>query len=125
MYIIHLNIMNYDNIKVEDLILDYFKERRTSDLAFVDYSVCDIIIKNILVSKDEIKQFFSYDDDTRLKIENQNLELVNVIDETENTCDENKNVFSSKSLSKNKHIWTLLANERVRLNNLLIDICNS
>ena len=117
--------MNYDNIKVEDLILDYFKKRRTSDLSFIHYSIYDIIIKNILVSKDEIKLLFSSDDDTRLQIEKQNLELVNVVDGVEQTCYENKNVFSSQSLSKNKHIWTLLANERIRLNNFLIDVCNS
>ena len=110
---------------VEDVILSYFKQKRNKDLPFIDYSVYDIIIKNILVSKDEIKQLFSYDDETRLQIESQNLELVNVIDGIEQTCDENKNVFSSKSLSKNKRIWTLLANERIRLNNILIDICNS
>ena len=51
MYNRHLNIMNYDDIKVEDLILDYFKERRTSDLPFIDFSIYDIIIKNILVLK--------------------------------------------------------------------------
>ena len=117
--------MNFDDVRVEDLILDYFKERRTSDLPFIDYSIYDIIIKNILVSKDEIKQLFSSDDDTRLQIEQQNLELVNVINGIEQTCDENRHVFSSKSLSENKHIWTLLANEIIRLNNLLIDICNS
>jgi len=116
--------MNYDDIKVEDLILDYFKERRTSDLPFIDFSIYDINIKHILVSKDEIKQLFPSDDETRLETENQHLELVNIIDGIEQTCDENKNVFSSKSLSKNKHIWTL-ANERIRLNNLLIDVCNS
>ena len=117
--------MDFDDVSVEYLVLDYFKERRTSDLPFIDYSIYDIIIKNILVSKEEIKQLFSYDDDTRLKIEKQNLELVNVIDGIEQTCDTYKNVFSSKSLSTNIHIWTLLANERIRLNNILIDICNS
>ena len=116
--------MNFDDVSVEYLVLDYFKKRRTSDLPFIDYSIYDIIIKNILVSKNEVKELFKCDDDTRLKIEKQNLELVNVLDGIEQTCDEYKNVFSSKSLSTNKHIWTLLANERIRLNNILIDICN-
>ena len=49
--------MNSGDIKVEDLILDYFKERRTSDLPFIDFSIYDIIIKNILVSKDDLKHF--------------------------------------------------------------------
>ena len=112
---------------MEDLILDYFKERRTSDLPFIDFSIYDIIIKHILVSKDKIKQLFPSDDETRLETKKHHLELVNIIDGIEQTCDhsdENKNVFSSKSLSKNKHIWTL-ANERIRLNNLLKDVCNS
>ena len=103
--------MNYDDTKVEDLILEYFKERRTSDLPFIDFSIYDIIIKNILVSTDEIKQLFPSDDETRLEMEKQNLELVKIINGIEQTCDENNNLFSSKSLSQNKHIWTLLVKE--------------
>ena len=50
--------MNFDDLSVEYLVLDYFKKRRNSDLPFIDYSIYDIIIKNILVSKDEINNCF-------------------------------------------------------------------
>ena len=72
----------------EKVILDYFIQKRgkKDDTNFIDYSIYDIIIKNILITKDEVKEFFKSDDDTRIKIEEQNLELVNIKDKIDETC---------------------------------------
>ena len=67
---------------IEKVILDYLTKKRdeNEDVEFIDYSIYDIIIKNILITKDEVKELFKSNDDTRIKIEEQNLELVNIKD---------------------------------------------
>ena len=73
---------------IEKVILDYFIKKRdeNEDVEFIDYSIYDIIIKNILITKDEVKELFKSNDDTRIKMEEQNLELVNIKDKIDDTC---------------------------------------
>ena len=73
---------------IEKVILDYFYKKRDNDddINFIDYSIYDIIIKNILITKDEVKELFKCDDDTRIEVEKQNLELVNTKDKIDDTC---------------------------------------
>ena len=76
------------NMEIEKVILDYFYKKRDNDddINFIDYSIYDIIIKNILTTKDEVKELFKCDDDTRIEVEKQNLELVNTKDKIDDTC---------------------------------------
>ena len=62
---------------IEKVILDYFIKKRDKDdnVEFIDYSIYDIIIKNILITKDEVKELFKCDDNTRIKIEEQNFRI--------------------------------------------------
>ena len=73
---------------IEKVILDYFYKKRDNDddINFIDYSIYDIIIKNILITKDEVKELFKCDDDTRIEVEKQNLELVNTKEKIDDTC---------------------------------------
>ena len=111
---------------IEKVILDYFIKKRdeNEDVEFIDYSIYDIIIKNILITKDEVKELFKSNDDTRIKIEEQNLELVNIKDKIDDTCILYRNTFNINNLNDNNKLFTTLIYERIRLNNILIDICN-
>ena len=75
-------------MEIEKVILDYFYKNRDNDddINFIDYSIYDIFIKNILITKDEVKELFKCDDDTRIEVEKQNLELVNTKDKIDDTC---------------------------------------
>ena len=46
---------------IEKVILDYFIKKRgkKDDTNFIDYSIYDIIIKNILITKDEVKKLLN------------------------------------------------------------------
>ena len=64
---------------VQDVILSYFNQKRNKDLPFIDYSIYDIIIKNILSTKEDILKICSCDDDlkdtfkkTKFRIKNIN-----------------------------------------------------
>ena len=111
---------------IEKVILDYFIKKRdeNEDVEFIDYSIYDIIIKNILITKDEVKELFKSNDDTRIKIEEQNLELVNIKDKIDDTCILYRKTFNINNLNDNNKLFTTLIYERIRLNNILIDICN-
>ena len=111
---------------IEKVILDYFIKKRdeNEDVNFIDYSIYDIIIKNILTTKDEVKELFKCDDDTRIKVEKQNLELVNIKDKIDDTCIIYRKTFNINNLNDNNKLFTTLIYERIRLNNMLIDICN-
>ena len=111
---------------IEKVILDYFIKKRDEydDINFIDYSIYDIIIKNILITKDEVKELFKYDDNTRIEIEEQNLELVNIKDKIDDTCVIYRKTYDINNLTNNNKLYTTLINERIRLNNILIDICN-
>ena len=112
---------------IEKVILDYFIKKRdeNEDVEFIDYSIYDIIIKNILITKDEVKELFKSDDNTRIEIEEQNLELVNIKDEIDDTCIIYRKTYNINNLTNNNELYTSLINERIRLNNILIDFCNS
>ena len=112
---------------IEKVILDYFIKKRDEydDINFIDYSIYDIIIKNILITKDEVKELFKCDDDTRIEIEEQNLELVNIEDKIDDTCIIYRKTYDINNLNNNNELYTTLINERIRLNNILIDFCNS
>ena len=111
---------------IEKVILDYFIKKRDNDddINFIDYSIYDIIIKNILITKDEVKELFKCDDDTRIEIEEQNLELVNIKDRIDDTCVIYRKTYDINNLNNNNELYTTLINERIRLNNILIDFCN-
>ena len=110
---------------IEKVILDYFIKKRdeNDDNNFIDYSIYDIIIKNILITKDEVKELFKCDDDTRIKVEEENLELVNIKDKIDDTCVIYRKTYDINNLTNNNELYTTLINERIRLNNILIDIC--
>ena len=110
---------------IEKVILDYFIKKRdeNDDINFIDYSIYDIIIKNILITKDEVKELFKCDDDTRIKVEEENLELVNIKDKIDDTCVIYRKTYDMNNLTNNNELYTTLINERIRLNNILIDIC--
>ena len=112
---------------IEKVILDYFIKKRdeNDDVNFIDYSIYDIIIKNILITKDEVKELFKCDDDTRIKVEEENLELVNIKDKIDDTCVIYRKTYDINNLNNNNKLYTTLIYERIRLNNILIDICNS
>ena len=112
---------------IEKVILDYFIKKRDKDdnVEFIDYSIYAIIIKNILITKDEVKELFKCDDDTRIKVEEENLELVNIKDKIDDTCVIYRKTYDINDLNNNNELYTTLINERIRLNNILIDICNS
>ena len=112
---------------IEKVILDYFIKKRdeNEDVEFIDYSIYDIIIKNILITKDEVKELFKCDDDTRIKVEEENLELVNIKDKIDDTCVIYRKTYDINNLNNDNELYTTLINERIRLNNILIDFCNS
>ena len=111
---------------IEKVILDYFIKKRdeNDDINFIDYSIYDIIIKNILITKDEVKELLKCDDDTRIKVEEENLELVNIKDKIDDTCIIYRKTYDINNLNNNNELYTTLINERIRLNNILIDFCN-
>ena len=111
---------------IEKVILDYCIKKRgkKDDTNFIDYSIYDIIIKNILITKDEVKELFKSDDYTRIKVEEENLELVNIKDKIDDTCIIYRKTYNINNLNNNNELYTTLINERIRLNNILIDICN-
>ena len=41
------------------------------------------------------------------------------------TCEENTDLFAQQKLYLNREKFKLLADERIRLNNILIDVCYS
>ena len=110
---------------VEDVILSYFKLKRNKDLPFIDYSVYDIIIKNILSTKEDVLKICSYDDDLKDALKKQNLELKILMDKINQTCEENTDLFAKQKLYLNRERYQLLADERIKLNNNLINICYS
>ena len=83
-----------------------------------------LLLKIILITKDEVKELFKYDDNTRIEIEEQNLELVNIKDKIDDTCVIYRKTYDINNLTNNNKLYTTLINERIRLNNILIDICN-
>ena len=110
---------------IEKVILDCFRKKdEYDDINFIDYSIYDIIIKKKLITKDEVKELFKYDDNTRIEIEEQNLELVNIKDKIDDTCVKYRKTYDINNLTNNNKLYTTLINERIRLNNILIDICN-
>ena len=110
---------------VEDVILSYFKLKRNKDLPFIDYSVYDIIIKNILSTKEDVLKICSYDYDLKDALKKQNLELKILMDKINQTCEENTDLFAKQKLYLNRERYQLLADERIKLNNNLINICYS
>ena len=110
---------------VEDVILSYFKLKRNKDLPFIDYSVYEIIIKNILSTKEDVLKICSCDDDLKDALKKQNLELKILMDKINQTCEENTDLFSKQNLYLNRERYQLLADERIKLNNNLINICYS
>ena len=110
---------------VEDVVLSYFKQKRNKDLPFIDYSIYDIIIKNILSTKEDVLKTCSYYDDLKDALKNQNLELKILMDKINQTCEENTDLFSKQKLYLNRERYQLLADERIKLNNILIDVCYS
>ena len=110
---------------VEDVILSYFKQKRNNDLPFIDYSIYDIIIKNILSRKEDVLKICSYDDDLKDALNKQNLELKILMEKINQTCEENTDLFAKQNLYLNRNRYELLATERIKLNNTLIDVCYS
>ena len=110
---------------VEDVILSYFKQKRNKDLPFIDYSVYDIIIKNIISRKEDVLRICSYDDDLKDALNKQNLELNILMEKINQTCEENTDLFAKQNLYLNRERYQLLADERIKLNNTLIDVCYS
>ena len=110
---------------VEDVILSYFKQKRNKDLPFIDYSIYDIIIKYVLSTKEDVLKICSYDDDLKDALKNQNLELKILMEKINQTCEENTDLFAKQNLYLNRERYQLLADERIRLNNTLIDVCYS
>ena len=109
---------------IEKVILDYFIQKRDeNDFNFIDYSIYGIIIRNILITKDEVKELLKSDDNTRIEIEEQNLELVNIKDKIDDTCVICRKTYDINNLTNNNELYTTLTDERIRLNNILIDIC--
>ena len=110
---------------VEDVILSYFKQKRNKDLPFIDYSVYDIIIKNIISRKEDVLRICSYDDDLKDALKKQNLELKILMEKINQTCEENTDLFAKQNLYLNRKRYQLLADERIKLNDILIDVCYS
>jgi len=73
---------------IEKVILDYFIKKRDENetVEFIDYLIYNISIKYIFITKDEVKELFKCDDDTRIKVEEENLELLNIKDKINDTC---------------------------------------
>ena len=129
--------MVFDDFKVDDLLVDFFKgKQRIKDLNVYEYSICDIIIKRILTTKtdvkhcelpnelkeldltNDVKQSIRYlthpkDKYTKSNIEKENLELINELNEL------------GKIDSHFTHPFKVVIDERIRLNNILLDNCNS
>ena len=125
--------MVFDNFKVDELVLDFLKgKQRIKDLSFYEYSVYDIIIKNILTTRNDVKhcelpdelkeldlpndvkQSFRYlthpkDRYTKTNLEKENLELINELNELRKI----DNHFT--------HPFKVVIDERIRLNNVLIN----
>ena len=110
---------------VEDVILSYFNQKRNKDLPFIDYSIYDIIIKNILSTKEEVLKICSCDDDLKNALKKQNLELKILMEKINQTCEENTDLFAKQNLYLNRERYQLLADERIKLNNTLINVCYS
>ena len=128
--------MMFDNFNVDDLLVDFFKgKQRIKDLNVYKYSICNIIIKRILTTKNDVKhcklpdelkkldlpndfkQFIRYltypkDKYTKTNLEKENLELINELNEL------------GKIDSHFTHPFKVVIDERIRLNNVLIDICH-
>ena len=110
---------------VEDVILSYFNQKRNKDLPFIDYSIYDIIIKNILSTKEDVLKICSCDDDLKDALKKQNLELKILMEKINKTCEENTDLFAKQNLYLNRERYQLLADERITLNNTLINVCYS
>ena len=110
---------------VEDVILSYFNQKRNKDLPFIAYSIYDIIIKNILSTKEDVLKICSCDDDLKDALKKQNLELKILMDKINQTCEENTDLFAKQNLYLNRERYQLLADERIKLNNTLINVCYS
>ena len=110
---------------VQDVILSYFNQKRNKDLPFIDYSIYDIIIKNILSTKEDILKICSCDDDLKDTLKKQNLELKILMEKINKTCEENTYLFAKQNLYLNRERYQLLADERIKLNNTLINVCYS
>ena len=119
------NVEMEEKETVEEVILSYFKQKRNKDLPFIDYSVYDIIIKNILSTKEDVLKKCSYDDELKDGLKKQNLELKILMDKINQTCEENTDLFAQQKLYLNRERYQLLADERIKLNNNLINICYS
>ena len=63
---------------VEDVILSYFNQKRNKDLPFIDYSIYDIIIKNILSTKEDVLKKCSYDDDLKDALKKSKFRIKNI-----------------------------------------------
>ena len=129
--------MVFDNFKVDDLLVEFFKgKQRSKDINVYEYSVYDIIIKRILTTKNDVKHFelpdelkeldlpndfkqsiryltHPKDKYTKTNLEKENLELINELNELE------------KKDSHFTHPFKVAIDERIRLNKMLIDNCNS
>ena len=65
------------------------------------------------------------DDDLKDALKKQNLELKILMDKINQTCEENTDLFAKQNLYLNRERYQLLADERIKLNNNLINICYS
>ena len=119
------NVEMEEKETVEEVILSYFNQKRNKDLPFIDYSVYDIIIKNILSTKEDVLKICSYDEELKDELKKQNLELKILMDKINQTCEENTDLFAKQKLYLNRERYQLLADERIKLNNNLINICYS
>ena len=129
--------MVFDSFKVDDLLVDFFKgKQRIKDINVYEYSIYDIIIKRILTTKNDVKhcelpdelkeldlpndfkqsiRYLTHPKDkyTKTNLEKENLELINELNELE------------KIDSNFTHPFKVVIDERIRLNNILLDNCNS
>ena len=128
--------MVFDNFKVDDLLVDFFKgKQRIKDINVYEYSVYDIIIKRILTTNNDVKHFelpdelkeldlpnnfqqsirylnHPKDKYTKTILEKENLELINELNELEKI----DNHFT--------HPFKVVIDERIRLNKILLDNCH-
>ena len=111
--------MVFDNFKVDDLLVDFFKgKQRIKDIHVYEYSIYDIIIKRILTTNNDVKHWelpdelkeldLQNDKYTKTNLEKENLELINELNELE------------KIDSHFTHPLKVAIDERIRLNNILI-----
>ena len=128
--------MVFDNFKVDDLLVDFFTgTQRIKDINVYEYSICDIIIKRILTTKNDVKhwelpdelkeldlpnnfqQSIKYlthpkDKYTKTNLEKEKLELINELNELGKIDSHFTNPFK------------VVIDERIRLNNILLDNCH-